>query len=301
MTPICTFASNQRISLVWAGGTAFLAVERELQRLEGDRFRALVQFTDRVHQMQASADGGFLGFGCSRVGYITDVEGNVTTTIDAAVCKAGVDAVIPLDGTRALVHLSGNGLGLWSPEGFRPFEQKARHSSAYEALSPDHRWAVAIGAEAMTRLFDVGSGKQIKTLNEGCDGSCSVAFSADGAILAHGRRKGGNAIVLRSVGKKWSEVQTIPLPAFDGASVRVGPSRLGFSPDAARIWVVEHDIGTSARLTVWQRESGTLLHEVLLPGGASRVWPWRATGDGHTILVVMHSADGSNLHRFVLP
>lgn len=74
------------------------------------------------------------------------------------------------------------------------------------------------------QVFDVTSGQQIKTFNEGCEGSCGVAFFADGTLVLYGRRKGGNAWVVRAVGKEWNEVQTIPLPTFAGASARVSLS-----------------------------------------------------------------------------
>jgi hypothetical protein len=306
MNRTISFPQNQRVSLAWARddegkGVAFVCAERQLSRLEGDILHPIHEFSRRVHRLNASPDGRFLGAACGASGSIVDLDGNVTATLDAAVCMASIDAVVPLDAVRALVHLSSNALGFLSPEGFRAFEQKSRGSSAKEALSPDGAWGVAVGAEAMTRLFDVASGKQIKTFNEGCDGSCGVAFSHDRTLMLHGRRKGGNALVVRSVGKKWNEIQTIPLPTFAGASVRVGPHFLGFSPDSTRVWAVEHDIGTAARVSVWQRDSGVMLHETILVGGPTRIWPWAAVGDGHTLLLALNSTAETVLQRVVIP
>ena len=113
--------------------------------------------------------------------------------------------------------------------------------------------------------------------------------------IAHAR---DNSLqVVLGVGKKWPTLDTVPLATWPGMSTRVSIQDIGFSSDGARLWCNQHDVGTTARVSILDWPARTVLHAVDLPG---RSWPRFVASDGHRLFVAQHGTVDQQLSHELL-
>lgn len=155
------------------------------------------------------------------------------------------------------------------------------------AFSPDGRNLVSGGMDGMTKLWDVASGREIRTLG-GQVQVTSVAFSPDGKLVASGSWGETIKIWEISTGRELYTLTT------DGVV-----TSLSFSPNGQEL-----ASGTKTpRITIWDIRTGKPLH--FLNGHKSMITSLAFAEDGHSLasvsldsLVLWDTANGHELRKF---
>jgi len=157
------------------------------------------------------------------------------------------------------------------------------HSAAVlsVALSPDDKILASGSSDATVKLWDVVSGKELRTLTGHSSGVVSVTFSADGKALASGSQD-------RTI-KLWDVASGQELKTLKGDSGF--PSSVAFSPDGKTL-----ASGSNARIIkLWDVLSGQELKAIRAP--STTVFSVAFSPDGRTLAsgngnYVVLSADG---------
>ena len=157
------------------------------------------------------------------------------------IASAGNDALVKLwnGSTGALLktfagHIQGKGSDI-----------HGAFTGVYDVrFSPDGKTIASAGTDGATKLWDVASGKEIKSLR-GHDGNVtSVAFSPDGRFLASGGRDGTIRLWDTKSGK---ELRTLDNPHPDRSV-----SCVGYSPDGKYVFAR----GKDEIVRLWSAENG---------------------------------------------
>ncbi len=198
--------------------------------------------------------------------------------------------VFVADGTLMAERRNGD-VNVASPDGtIRQLERKPGTIEGFAlSVTPDGTWA-ASSTDSHVRLYEVAKGTQFKRLVT--TRACRHAFSPDGLTLVHAAKDHSGLVVL-GVGKKWPTLDTVALPPWPGMTSRVTVHEIGFSPDGSRLWCTQHDVGYTARVSVWDWPARTMLHAIDLPAtGDKRPWPRFTVSDGRHAFVAMHRHNG---------
>lgn len=177
-------------------------------------------------------------------------------------------AITHPDGSIDVVSVTGR--GLHTLHGPAPTELvpgvQATSAPVRAAFSPDGRWLVSIGADDKVHVWDLASGRQVRTLTAGPTPLVSAAFSPDGRMVAAGDS---------ATAYLWHFPSGLPGPTLQHASSSqwgfaaelnpIGGVRVAFSRDGATVTTS----GDEATRT-WDVQTGQSLLDVPFSlGGAA--------------------------------
>jgi|GEM_PF-1825115 len=159
------------------------------------------------------------------------------------------------------------------------------------ALTPDGRFAVSGGRDCMLKLWDTGTGKEIRTFKGNLEEINCIAISADGRFALVGNETSFNNLNL------WDITTGKPVRTFSGFSDRI--SSIAISPDGQFV------IASSGhQLKVWRTETG---QEVQTLGtdsaeinsiAVSRDGRYIVSGGADKLIKVWDLASGKNIRTF---
>ncbi len=160
-------------------------------------------------------------------------------------------------------HEWGKQFRLWDAAAGRPMLDRPGHDWPVTALaaSADGKRIVSVGTDALY-LWDVTSGKLLRQWEEGNPHSQACLFSSDGKrLICAGCDR---AVVVRDIASG-KELRRFKIDLLEEQGVRLENVRfpaLGLSADGKRLTAVVTAGKTSAKLYVWDLDSGQRLREV---------------------------------------
>ena len=169
------------------------------------------------------------------------------------------------------------------------------HSAAVHgaAFSPDGRRVVIAGQDAAVKIWDVRTGREMRTLRRGSGPVSSVAFSPDGQRFVTGSSDTTATVWNAQTG------DVLRILSVDDAKLSPGPvTCVAFSPDGRRIVTG----GGNKMATVWDAEAGEVVlflswASVLQPGHSGAVTAVSFSPDNQHVLT--GSVDGTAMIRRV--
>jgi WD40 repeat protein/uncharacterized caspase-like protein len=176
------------------------------------------------------------------------------------------------------------------------YEKNGRHAQfGHFSLTADGKTLASAGAGVPSRLLDLGSGRELRTLgsnfsqgeqneaptNELSDSESAIAVAADGKLVVSGGEAGGTL-------KIWDAKTGKKLKTLGGGGREV--RSVAFSPDGGTIAAADG----SKNLVLWRLSDGRA-SRTAIPAAAGRPFVDGAVGvtfspDGHTAISVAHHA-----------
>lgn len=167
-------------------------------------------------------------------------------------------------------------------------------SVAAVAFSPDGRLALSGGDDHTLKLWEVATGRLLRTFEGHRKGVCAVAFSPDGRWVLSG---GG---LYDDTLKIWEVATGREVRTFSGHENAV--CTVAFSPDGQ--WVLSGGSGTDPTLRIWEVASGQELRkltdhrESVLSSAVSNDGKWILSGSRDHTLKLWESATGRTVRTF---
>ena len=159
------------------------------------------------------------------------------------------------------------------------------------ALTPDGQFALSGGRDCMLKLWDIRTGKEIRTFKGNSEEISCIAISTDGRVAVVGNETADNNLNL------WDITRGKPVRTFSGCNDRI--TSVAFSPDGQYI------IATSGvLLKIWRTETGEEVQTIST--GSAGINSIAVSPDGRTIvsggedklIKVWDLSSGKNIRTF---
>jgi WD40 repeat protein len=146
------------------------------------------------------------------------------------------------------------------------------------AFAPDGKLLAACAADGVVRLWDAGTGNEVRVFRAHPWGGAGIAFSPDGNLLAIGSTNGTTSLWDVSAGK---ELRRLKHPAGVAALAFAPTARPRRDQEASALLLAVGDV--NGGLGLWNAATGELLSQVQAHAQAVWVWSVAFAPDGKTV------------------